>query len=265
MCKLGALALGAVFLYGCTHHIYVSSEYAENDSQASIVELNKKYRPITNSEIYAKREIKLSRENLEDKIQMGDAEITEFPSPDESEETLETRASELGIMSYEQLLGSRLSPRDVAICCTRVLKHFGGAYDHDTYKEDFWQSGKVTWEIKGGDCDDGMLFAAALLNNRFRPYALIMSDGLFQNGRFASRLNSAHAVFIYKSKEGYFGSIGLNETDVTYPKFRTVREVVNEIGNKNNVVWGSYEVYDIDESDFDFINGKENNSFLGKK
>jgi hypothetical protein len=245
-------ALSAAVVGGCVSLSIPSSNGTSSGRDSSILELNRIYRPVKNNLA------RLSNSNLENTMVAGkrtsEEEIYFSPSSQDLE-----KISALTSMSYQQLRNARLSPRDVGLFCTQVLTHYGGAYDDDVFKKDFWQSGETTWALGGGDCDDGAVFAAALLESEFKPYILYLYNGYVGCPPHSCAVDCAHAVFAYKTKDNCFGSIGLNKSDVVPPYCDSIREVVNTISKESRINWADYYMFDISQNGTDFISGSENN------
>lgn len=125
---------------------------------------------------------------------------------------------------YKEMIEEVKDVRDAEIYCSKVLKRSTNPYadwdiDKILYgKEDYWASFNESFYQRLGDCDDGAIAAASLLyDNGFPPYFLSL------NGK-----DSGHLVFLYKDKEGKFGTIGMNSFDCQKPKHKKISELVKE-------------------------------------
>jgi predicted transglutaminase-like cysteine proteinase len=125
---------------------------------------------------------------------------------------------------YLNMLKEVKDIRDAEIYCTKVLEASQNPYAQDSIdkilygKDDYWASFRESYIQRLGDCDDGAMAAASLLyDNGFPPYFLTL------NGK-----DSGHLVFLYKDKEGKFGTLGINYLDCRRPKHKNIKDLVNE-------------------------------------
>jgi hypothetical protein len=138
---------------------------------------------------------------------------------------------------YKEMLSEIKDVRDAEIYCTKILVRDTAPYietDKLVYnEEDYWASFKESFTNRLCDCDDGAIAAAAILyDNGFHPYFLKLY------GR-----NEDHLVFLYKNKEGKFGTIGINPQDCQEPK--GINDLINEF-NRNYPKLGifTYNIFD---------------------
>jgi hypothetical protein len=140
----------------------------------------------------------------------------------ESSKTYKERLDEINFvkyLDYKEMMSVVKDVRDAEIYCTKIVKNVGMDIDSILYGErDYWASFKQSYEIKKGDCDDGVIAVGALLyDNGFHPYFLTL------NGK-----QSGHIVFLYKNKKGKFGTIGINNVDCKRPKFKDIEYLIKE-------------------------------------
>jgi len=159
----------------------------------------------------------------------------EIIQSNESYKERENKIYSLKYNNYKDILSEVKDVRDAEIYCTKILVKDPTPYietDKLVYgEEDYWASFKESFTHKLSDCDDGAIAAAALLyDNGFPPYFL----------RLCGRRED-HLVFLYKNKEGKFGTIGINPEDCQEPK--EINELINEF-NRNYPGQGIF-TYDI--------------------
>jgi len=122
---------------------------------------------------------------------------------------------------YEDMLSEVKDIRDTEIYCTKMLKKLPNAniLDREIYGErDYWASFKESYSKGFGDCDDGAIAAASLLyDDGFPPYFLLL------NGK-----RQSHIVFLYKSKEKKFGTIGISDIDCIRPTHKNLSKVLKK-------------------------------------
>ncbi|MFH1174815.1 MAG: hypothetical protein V1725_06790 [archaeon] len=158
----------------------------------------------------------------------------------QEEERVKTIAEE----DYLQTMEDISTPLEAAIYCTKVLHYAAeenfpsNEYGLPTYFVDF----KTIHEKKEDVCTGGATAAAALLyDNGFHPYVLIMR---------AKNSDKSHVVFVYKSTDGWYGSIGINEIDI-----RTFADSLGQIAQ--DIIWlgeqtypASYKLYELNGPGF---------------
>lgn len=129
--------------------------------------------------------------------------------------------------SYQEVIDIIKTPREAQDYCSYYLRY---QYDKELYgSEDYWATFNLTHKNRAGDCDDGALAAAALLqDNGYEPLILSMSS-----------YSEGHAVYLYK-KDGKYGSIGINSTDYHEPKFDSLDSLVNTF---RPTLFKKYEYY----------------------
>jgi hypothetical protein len=137
--------------------------------------------------------------------------------------------------NYKDMLSEVKDVRDAEIYCTKILvKDPNPLIETDKLvygEEDYWASFKESFTNRLGDCDDGAIAAAALLyDNGFHPYFL----------RLCGRKED-HLVFLYKNKEGRFGTVGINPQDCQESK--DINDLINKF-NRNYPEQGIF-TYDI--------------------
>ncbi len=147
---------------------------------------------------------------------------------------------------YKSVIRDIDNPYDASIYCTEFLKHGGVDIDMKIYgKSDYWASFKNIHEHKVDDCDGGAVAAASLLSDDgFLPYILYMYGK-----------NYDHVVFLYENTRGFYGSIGINKTDVNPPILHSIDELARKIWKDVSLEeFKSYDVIDLSLIFPDFIN-----------
>ena len=163
---------------------------------------------------------------------------------------------------YRVLIGQINTPKDAAIYCTQVLTHGGKEIDKQRYGGDFWESLKESHENKVVDCDAAALAAAGLLSDNGYPSYILQLRGytiipMPRIGYTEERFG--HAIFLYKTHEGKYGSIGINETDVQVPVAKSLDEFLEILSKSSRDVYESYVIYDVGEANPDFVYNSVNN------
>lgn len=146
----------------------------------------------------------------------------------QSNETYKERFDKINSIKYndyKEMLSEAKDVRDAEIYCTEIMKHAGDKSDEMMYgEEDYWASFKQSYYLRLQDCDDGAIAAASILyDNGFHPYFLDL------NGK-----KEGHIVFLYKDKEGRFGTIEINKTDCKRPKYKNIKDLINEFSKDYN-------------------------------
>lgn len=120
-------------------------------------------------------------------------------------------------------------------------------------ENDYSASFRVVHKNKKDDCDGGTIYAAgALYDNGFAPYELVLKE----EGEIK---NILHAVFIYKTDEGNFGTLGINKEDMLYPRYNSIEKLVEKINDLMDNSFSTYEIYNIEKPFPDFIHNNKNN------
>lgn len=248
------LAIGlavATAIAGCVSNLSsdtqsrkIPAAFDENRCESSRIALeNKLYRPI----IKKNNSGRVVKDYEVERVRIEDWEGINYETYDPEEVAM---VQSFANKPYQEIMKAKLTPREVGIYCMRVLSHKGSTYDNDNYGEDFWQSGLVTHEVKGGDCDDGAIAAASLLAPRgFPPYVLLMEG----SGRYS------HAVFLYKNQDGLYGAIGLNYLDVQPPKYATPMDLVKDFAKNLNEDYNQYKILNVGWNGDGFIDNFINN------
>jgi predicted transglutaminase-like cysteine proteinase len=163
---------------------------------------------------------------------------TEINIPNESYETKLNKINAIKYNDYKDMLSEVKDVEDAEIYCTKVMQHAGKNSDKIMYgKEDYWASFKQSYYLRLQDCDDATVAAAALLqDNGFHPYFLKL-DGK----------ESGHMVFLYKDKEGKFGTIGINDVDCKRPESKNIEDLFKEFNKDYNEKFLSYKILDAQE------------------
>jgi len=71
--------------------------------------------------------------------------------------------------------------------------------------------------------------------------------------------NNWHALYIYKTDKGNFGTLGINLVDMLYPRYNSIEKLVNKINEGYKFNFTHYEIYDIKKQFPNFINNNKNN------
>lgn len=123
--------------------------------------------------------------------------------------------------------------------------------DIETFgKRDYHASFKHIHENKKDDCDAGAIAAAAILSDDdFPPYVAILET---------PGINIAHEVFVYKTENGKFGSIGINDTDCLF-NYNSLEELRIEICKGLEHKHTKITVYDLGKRYPDFIDNDKDN------
>lgn len=165
---------------------------------------------------------------------------TEIPQSNESYNERLNKINSIKYNDYRDMLSEVKDPIDAEIYCTEILKrsenpHADNKIDKMIYGgDDYWASFKESFFQRLGDCDDGAMAAAALLyDNGFHPYFLDL-DGK----------DVGHLIFLYKDKEGKYGTIGIDKIDCRKPKYKKIEDLFNEINKEANDKFSSYRVLD---------------------
>lgn len=137
-----------------------------------------------------------------------------------------------------------------------VLTHskFGEEHDRIYHGEgDYWASFKKIHGIKMDDCDGGVFSAAALLSDDGFPAYMLAMFGK----------EALHGVFLARHEKG-FGCIGLNKTDTFAPRFKRVKDLVDEIGKNFGRDYFKFRIYDLNLRAPGYIDNGKNNRFIFK-
>lgn len=140
------------------------------------------------------------------------------------------------------------------------LFYIKGADDIDVFGiEDFTASFRIVHHNKIDDCEGATIYAAgALSDNGFPAYELVLY-GERKMGRKTKKI--LHSLFIYKTDEGNFGTLGKREGNILYPRYNSIKKLVNKINERIKIKYKEYQIFDIEKQFPDFIdNNKDNNS-----
>lgn len=153
------------------------------------------------------------------------------------------KVKEAAKKDYKSVIKELKTPLEAKLYCMRILE-----YEKDSVvygKEDYWASFKYIHENKKDDCDGGALAAAAILSDDgFPPYIAVLSK--------ETAPRSAHAIFVYKTKEGKYGSLGINILDC-FSDWNSIEEIVSFLG------YDSFQIYDISKRFPDYIDNNRDN------
>ncbi|MDP2908796.1 MAG: hypothetical protein Q8N77_03235 [Nanoarchaeota archaeon] len=146
---------------------------------------------------------------------------------------------------YKTVVKELKTPLEAMIYCTKVLSY---EKDINVYgKKDYWASFKNIHKNKKDDCDGGAFAAAAILSDDgFPPYIAV-----FRNNK------EAHAVFVYKTTEGKYGSIGINTSDCVSGcgSIEELRDRLSKVKDKYTHI----KVYDLSKQYPDYIDNDKDN------
>jgi len=145
-----------------------------------------------------------------------------------SNDSYQNRLEKINSLKYnkpEEMLSEVKDVQDAEIYCSKIMKHARRNADKIMYGEDeYWASFKQSYYLRLQDCDDGAIAAASLLyDNGFHSYFLSLQGE-----------KSGHLVFLYKDKEGKFGTIGINEVDCKRPKHKNIKDLIEEFSKDYN-------------------------------
>jgi len=157
-----------------------------------------------------------------------------------------SRVEEIAKQDYKTVIKELKTPLEAIIYCTKVLQ---SRDDKIVYgKLDYWASFKYINITKKDDCEGGALAAAAILSDDgFPAYIAILRN-----------FNENHAVFVYKTTEGNYGSIGLNDSDCI-SDCKSLEELKERIGKGMWKKFNTLHVYDISKRYPDYINNNKHN------
>ncbi len=144
---------------------------------------------------------------------------------------------------YKSVIKELKTPLEAKLYCTKILE-----YENDSVvygKNDYWASFKYIHKNKKDDCDGAAFAAAAILSDDgFPPYVAILSK--------ESTPDEAHAVFVYKTTKGEYGSIGINCSDCL-SGYSSVERLVIGLG------FDSFQIYNINKCFPDYTDNDRNN------
>ncbi len=169
-------------------------------------------------------------------------------------ERIESRVLKIGKEDYKTVIKELKTPLEAMIYCTEVLK-----YESDEKvwgEEDYYASFKNIHQVKKDDCDGGALAAAAILSdNGFPPYIAILSNS---DSNKNDDNSEAHAIFIYKTQEKKYCSIGINKEDFIQ-NAKNLKELMRIINLRLNSKYDQIMIYDLTKKYPDFIDNDTNN------
>jgi len=106
------------------------------------------------------------------------------------------------------------------------------------------QSFCTTFNRGEGICRDGAIAVAAMLQDDGYPSLIL--DICYGN-------NEAHSIFAYQSKDGKWGSAGLNSSDFEPPTYESIEELARATARKFGKRMSGYKLFDL--SFLDLIEG----------
>ena len=191
-----------------------------------------------------------SEKEYENKVCVNEKNIQESPLTlsqcFKSEYTLD-ELLEMKNKNYTEAIEKIKTPIQAAVYVARSIEY--NLNNDDSNVEGYLPSFKLIHKNAKGNCAAGALAAAALLSdNGFEPYIL----GLYGN-------DTGHAIFIYKTKDGFFGSIGINETPDINFGYKDINELIGNLLKDYNFT--RYKIYDLSKASPDFVDNNTNNNF----
>lgn len=166
--------------------------------------------------------------------------------------------------SFDEVIKRVRTPREASIYCSEYLSHGGeGIEEKNSGQDEYWFSGARTHRLRNVDCDDSALAAAALLaDNGFKPYIAVIEGVVFRpDENMASPYRyMGHAVFVYKTSDGLYGTIGITKSDDNPPSNRDLKSVLAQTCFSSHDVLTSYRILDIGKAFPDFSSNYLNNS-----
>lgn len=178
--------------------------------------------------------------------------------------------SQLAYENFETVQRALDTPDKVGMYIQVNLKHGGREFDQRTFQTDYWMSGLYTNTIKQGDCDDAAVFAASCLkDNKFKPYILVIrgftpiNEGIevtSKGGKIQREECFGHAVFLYKTLDGKFGSLGMNKIDNRPACHSSIDEFLTDFSTELGDTFSEYLIYDISRLNSHYDTYKCNNS-----
>ncbi|MDP2908006.1 MAG: hypothetical protein Q8O03_08795 [Nanoarchaeota archaeon] len=144
---------------------------------------------------------------------------------------------------YKSVIKELKTPLDAKLYCTKILEYKDDSVVYG--KTDYWASFKYIHKNKKDDCDGGALAAAAILSDDgFPPYIAVLSK--------KETPDQAHAIFVYKTTGGKYGSLGINILDC-FSGFNSIEEIVKFLG------YDSFQIYNISKRFPDYTDNDRNN------
>ncbi|MDP3728447.1 MAG: hypothetical protein Q8R18_03245 [bacterium] len=117
-------------------------------------------------------------------------------------------------MSYQEMIAQIHTPEEVQ----DYISHY---ITKEEEEEPYAYSFRLFHERRKGDCSEAVVAAAALLiDDGYPPYALIFRSHYLHSDK--------HGIFVYE-REGYWGSLGINNSDVI-PPFYTLEKLAAKFG-----------------------------------
>jgi hypothetical protein len=168
---------------------------------------------------------------------------------------------------FQDVQGAITTPAQAALYCERILVHGGVSIDKDRFGIDWWMSGEQTHANLKCDCDDAAVAAASLLkDDGYPPYVLVVrglekKSFMMPPGKIGvAEVPFAHALFLYKTEEGMFGSIGINRFDRRKPSTDSFDVFITSLSKDMACEIGSCVIYDVGLVHPDYDTNLLNNS-----
>ena len=161
------------------------------------------------------------------------------------------RVLEVATLSYTDVIRELKTPLEAHLYCTEHLRHAGINVDSEIYGQgDYWASFKEIHKNGRDDCDGGAIAAASILiDDGFPPHILLIEGS-----------SSTHAVFIYRNKEGKYGSIGINKQDYILPTLDSPSKLAEKLSESVGLKpLEGYEIFNMNHFHPDFIFNDINN------
>lgn len=149
---------------------------------------------------------------------------------------------------YKEVIATLKTPLEAIVYCTEILEYRG---DMEIFgKRDYHASFKYIHENKKDDCDAGGVSPAAVLSDDgFPSYVAILST---------PKVDIAHEVFIYKTENGKYSSIGINDSDCLF-NYNSLEELKVDICKGLSRIHKDIVIYDLKKRYPDFIDNDINN------
>ncbi len=175
--------------------------------------------------------------------------------------------TKLANYSFCELQQAIQNPAQAAFYCERLLSHGGITIDKDRFGKDWWMSGEQTHANRKCDCDDAAVAAASLLkDDGYPPYVLVIR-GLEKKAFMIPpgktgvvEVPFAHALFLYKTEEGKFGSLGINRFDRRQPNADSIDVFLNGLSIDMKCEINEWVIYDLGRVHPDYDTNSFNNS-----
>lgn len=157
------------------------------------------------------------------------------------------RIKTLATYSPELLAQNITTPYEAAIFCTHVLKHGGKGTDENRWGGEYWASWPEMLQDHVGDCDDAAVSAVSLLARNGVQTYLMTIDGreVVYGPRGAGEISFGHALCIYKTSDGRYGSVGINKSDIQPPQATSLDEFVSILSATTGYQYNDITIYDM--------------------